>query len=408
MAIKQIKIDDTVHDIQTTIANVDGLQAELDRKASSSHSLSKGTDSTSKKTLGFGETFAAITDTSVSGHEITDTTTTFTMPSDRLFTTLVPTGTAIPENADLNTATYMKVGRYYCSSNTTTKTLKNCPTTTYNSEGVGTNGTAFMMEVYSPLSTTIDNETSKTWIYRIRKLLGYTGTEYIQYCYVGATAGTWIYGDWNKSYQDKHFAANSTAPQGFKTGSVTIDGKTTNFYAPGLFYIEGGGTTDTTNKVATWTGTDNRITSYYNGLAILYKIGTAGSTTTTLNINDLGAVTVVKNATTAISTNFVVNSVILLVYTVDDGTAYWKAHDYDANTRNSVGDYRKNSTKLYLVGATTSDSSTSSSYATSYTNSNCYIGTDNRLYSNGAVVPNISEIEALIDDKLGVIENGSY
>lgn len=30
MAIKQVKIGETVHDIQTTIANVDGLQNKLD------------------------------------------------------------------------------------------------------------------------------------------------------------------------------------------------------------------------------------------------------------------------------------------------------------------------------------------------------------------------------------------
>ncbi len=154
----------------------------------------------------------------------------------------------------------------------------------------------------------------------------------------------------------------------------------------GIFYIEGGGTTDTTNKVATWTGSHASITSYYAGLMIAYKIGTAGSTTTTLNINNLGAVTVVKNATTAVSTSFPVDSVILLIYTVDGETAYWKSHDYDANTRNSVGDYRKNDTKLYFVGTTSSDSSSSSSYATSYTNSKVYVGTDNCLYSNGAKV----------------------
>ena len=150
----------------------------------------------------------------------------------------------------------------------------------------------------------------------------------------------------------------------------------------GVLYIEGGGTTDTTNKVATWTGSHSDITKYYAGLMIAYKIGTAGSTTTTLNINNLGAVDVVKNTTTAISTSFPVNSVILLVYTVDGTTAYWKAHDYDANTRNSVGDYRKNGTKLYFVGTTSSDSSSSSSYATSYTNSNIYVDTSNVLNSD--------------------------
>jgi hypothetical protein len=33
MAIRQIKINGTAHDIQTTIANVDDLQATLDNKA---------------------------------------------------------------------------------------------------------------------------------------------------------------------------------------------------------------------------------------------------------------------------------------------------------------------------------------------------------------------------------------
>jgi hypothetical protein len=63
----------------------------------------------------------------------------------------------------------MKVGRYYCSQTTTAATLKNCPTSV-----------AFMMEVYSPLSTTIDNETTGTWVYRLRKITCYnTGLQFI-------------------------------------------------------------------------------------------------------------------------------------------------------------------------------------------------------------------------------------
>lgn len=158
-------------------------------------------------------------------------------------------------------------------------------------------------------------------------------------------------------------------------------GETKAKKAAGVYYIEGQGTTDTTNKVATWLGTHADIDAYYEGLMVVYKVGTAGSTTTTLNINNLGEVPVVKNADTGITTSFPVNSIILLVYTLDGTTARWKAHDYDANTRNTVGDYRKNSTKLYFVGTTSSDSSSSSSYATSYTNSNVYVNTSNQLYS---------------------------
>ena len=149
----------------------------------------------------------------------------------------------------------------------------------------------------------------------------------------------------------------------------------------GVYYIEGTGSTDTENKVATWLGSHSDITSYFNGLTVLYKISTAGSTTTTLNINNLGAVTVVKNATTGISTSYAVNSVILLIYTTDDGVAYWKAHDYDANTKNSAGTSEKAATKLFLAGATSQASS-----ATTYSNSKVYIGTDDSLYSNGTKV----------------------
>ena len=145
----------------------------------------------------------------------------------------------------------------------------------------------------------------------------------------------------------------------------------------GIYYIEGTGST-----AGTWLGSHDDITSYYPGLMIAYKIGIAGASATTLNINNLGAVTVVKNATTAISTNFAVNSVIFLVYTVDGSTAYWKAHDYDANTKNTAGTSEKASTKLYITGAT----SQTSSGTTTYSNQKVYIGTDNSLYSNSSKV----------------------
>ena len=102
----------------------------------------------------------------------------------RLTTSLVPIGTAIPSGANLNTITYLKVGKYYCGANTTVETLENCPTK------IG-----FMMEVYSPLSTTIDNESTTTWCYRLRKITTYTGNEYIQYC-VSNASKVWTYNSW--------------------------------------------------------------------------------------------------------------------------------------------------------------------------------------------------------------------
>ena len=166
------------------------------------------------------------------------------------------------------------------------------------------------------------------------------------------------------------------------------------------FYIVGDSTT-----AGTWTGSCPDITEYFEGLMIHYKLNVAGvSSGTTLNINGLGAVTVARNATSAVSTAYPVNSVLNLTYTVTDGTPYWVIADYDSNTKTSSGTSSKTGTKLYLVGGT----SQSSSGVTTYSNANCYIGTNNRLYSGGAVVPNLDEITALITEQLGVIENGTY
>lgn len=105
----------------------------------------------------------------------------------RLFSSMVPYGTNIGSNKDLNTLTYLKVGNYYCTSNVNAQTLTNCPVRV-----------AFMMQIYSPLATTLDNESTGTWVYRIRKLMTYTGIEYIQQCWSEGTAGVWKYGEWTQ------------------------------------------------------------------------------------------------------------------------------------------------------------------------------------------------------------------
>lgn len=163
-----------------------------------------------------------------------------------------------------------------------------------------------------------------------------------------------------------------------------------------VFYIEGTG-----NTAGTWLGAHEGITEYYAGLSVMYKVPVAGATATTLNINGLGAVSVVTNATTAVSTKYPVGSVVLLTYTMDNGTAYWKAADYDADTKNSAGSGAKADTKLFLVGTT----SQTSSGTTSYSNANCYIGNDNCLYSGGAKVMVESDVKTLIDNALASVSN---
>lgn len=105
---------------------------------------------------------------------------------DRYYRSLVPVGTAITSNKNLNTLEFLKVGKYYCSNNTTAATLKNCPT----------GGRAFMMEVFSPLSTTIDDETTGTWVYRLRVITSHEGKTWYQLCNSNQNAGSWSYGGW--------------------------------------------------------------------------------------------------------------------------------------------------------------------------------------------------------------------
>lgn len=137
---------------------------------------------------------------------------------DMRFTrSLIPVGTSIPAKANLNTVEYLKVGKYYCSLNADAKTITNCPT-----------ASAFMMEVFNPLSTVVDNEVDGTYVYRIRILTEYsTGIQYVQYCTVGSTANKWTYDSWYVCPRTK-FTLNSskndgTAAIGSKAQGVYVD-----------------------------------------------------------------------------------------------------------------------------------------------------------------------------------------
>ena len=125
----------------------------------------------------------------------------------------------------------------------------------------------------------------------------------------------------------------ATGPQG-PTGPTGPQGPQGEQGIPGpvkgeaIHYIEGTGTT-----AGTWLGTCEDITEYYDGLTVAYKIGIAGASTTTLNINGLGAKTV-KRATANLTTHLGVNTVVHLTYTTIDGTGYWVWANYDSgNTK---------------------------------------------------------------------------
>ena len=138
----------------------------------------------------------------------------------RIYSTLIPYGTQIVSSstaqADLNTTNYLKVGNYYCSEDAKAPTIKNCPV-----------DKAFMMQVYSPLSTTLDNETTGTWVYRLRVITQYnTGIEYRQYCSCAGTVGSWSYGDWYMCPRTK-LTLDTTDTNG---GNATVGSSTKPVY----------------------------------------------------------------------------------------------------------------------------------------------------------------------------------
>ena len=119
---------------------------------------------------------------------------------DMRFTrSLLPVGTSIPANANLNTIEFLKIGKYYCSQNVNAKTVKNCPV-----------NMAFSMEVFNPLGTSVDDETTADYTYRLRVLTPYdTGIHYTQCCRTSGTPGEWTYDSWYVTPRSKFALASS-------------------------------------------------------------------------------------------------------------------------------------------------------------------------------------------------------
>lgn len=78
----------------------------------------------------------------------------------------------------------------------------------------------------------------------------------------------------------------------------------------------------------TWTGQHSEIGRYEDGLTIIYIPKVAGASTTTLNINGLGAKTCYYSGNSKLTTHYPAGTPILFTY-YNDG---WRRADYDSNT----------------------------------------------------------------------------
>ena len=103
-----------------------------------------------------------------------------------------------------------------------------------------------------------------------------------------------------------------------------------------VHYVEG----NTSGTAGTWTGSNTNIASYYNGLIVAFKHGIAGASTTTLNINELGAKTVYRANSSKLTTHIPTGTTINYVYdsssdaffamvdidTINDYEVRWSSH----------------------------------------------------------------------------------
>lgn len=131
----------------------------------------------------------------------------------------------------------------------------------------------------------------------------------------------------------------------------------------GEIFIAGGGTTDGDANTSAWTGSSSKIRSYFDGLTIKYKIGVVGESTTTLNINGLGARTIYRFSTTKLTTQFPVGSIIRLTYHESLNNGCWMCNDYDANTNTYQRVYETSTNKEYAITTRYNTTDGSSYYA---------------------------------------------
>lgn len=139
---------------------------------------------------------------------------------------------------------------------------------------------------------------------------------------------------------------------------------------------------NTLAKTVSYTGFE-----LYTGVSVWVRFTDTGTTNPssgniTLNVNGTGAKEIILNnsnktkATYNYGGELSNNQCHEFVY---DGTN-WVWTSRNTNTTNSAGGTNKENTKMFLVGVQTQAN------VTSYSNSKCYIGSDNEIYSNGKKV----------------------
>lgn len=130
-------------------------------------------------------------------------------------------GTTIAANSDLNTTPFLKIGRYYTSQSATAATFVNCPVTV-----------AFHMDVEAPIDANYDNETTSSWVYRVRIITTLNGDKWFQEVHSNGTAGNFSYSSWKKYATSSDLAGKQdalTAGSNIQINNNTISATDTTY-----------------------------------------------------------------------------------------------------------------------------------------------------------------------------------
>ena len=130
----------------------------------------------------------------------------------------------------------------------------------------------------------------------------------------------------------------------------------------------------TGSTAGTWLGSLEGLTEYYDGLLILYKPSVAGASTTTLNINSLGAKTCYANNTSKLTTHFPVNQPILLSYSTSQNSGCWiSVNNYwDGDTKVRQSLLATNTNRPLLMAYSDNTVTTANVDNVSYRNNSIY------------------------------------
>ena len=172
--------------------------------------------------------------------------------------------------------------------------------------------------------------------------------------------------------------------------SRTIDGVNFNGSANIVHFGTCSTTASTVEKVVS-------CSSYVLGTGAIIRVKfsvTNTASSPTLNVNSTGAKAIKYRGSNITSSALAVGRIYEFVY---DGTNYELVGDLNLDTKNTAGSTNSTS-KLYIIGATTQGSN-----PRTYSNVNCYIGTDNYLYSNGKKCMVSGDVESITVDEIDLM-----